>query len=293
MQIVDARNEADAVVPHCREVWPARRAIQPYYPTSPDVCPRLARDLHKSESRGEEKESSDVCFSATRSPRPRRRHTVVPVASPSRHARLVRSPSSPLRPPLPPPPSRPARRRSSQSGSPPSRTPLRRASHSPSGSNSAHVRPTLTLAGVGTASCGTARSMHAATTRAAARTAVGESSHSNRSSSCICATRRAGSVAAVEATSACSVVVGFDSDRGRRGEPPTHRDLHQVRRAPLYERVDRLAFGLGAFAPLVRTRKPGRGRCRPDGKTTFFSTLARSFVRVTKARTPGRRGRTR
>ena len=104
-------------------------------------------------------------------------------------------------------------------------------------------------------SCGTARSMHAATTRAAARTAAGRSSHSNRSSSCICATRRTGSAAAVGATSGVFRRRRFESARGRRGEPSAHRDLHQIRGAPLYERVDRLAFGLGAF-PLVGAREP-------------------------------------
>ena len=164
--------------------------------------------------------------------------------------------------------------------------PLRRASHSPRGSNSAHVRPTLTLAGVGTASCGTARSMHAATTCAAARTAVGESSHSNRSSSCICATRRAGSVAAVEATSACSVVVGSNPTGDAAA---SHRHIAIFIRSAALPCMSELTALRSASA---RSRwsalaKPGSGRCRPDGKTTLFSTLARSFVRVTKARTPG------
>mmetsp|Transcript_8464 Transcript_8464/g.38496 ORF Transcript_8464/g.38496 Transcript_8464/m.38496 type:complete len:324 (+) Transcript_8464:4066-5037(+) len=223
------------------------------------------------------------------------RPTLAVVPSPSHKSRLSskKHPSRVrhhphARPRVSPPPPSPR----AQSGSPPSVLPApashfrRSSSQVSNGASVAQVFPTHTFDGVGTASAGTARSMHALTTALAVVTASTESSHSNRSSSCICATNRTGTFEAADATSRCSEVVG-SIPAGDAAASQRHIAIFIKSAAlPWISEFTALRSD-SARSAWSAARIPGRGRCRPLGSTTIRSHLARSLVRDTNVRTPG------
>ena len=84
----------------------------------------------------------------------------------------------------------------------------------------------------------------------------------------------------------------IDPGRGRRGEPATHRDLHQIRGAPLDQRVHRLALGLGAFR-LVRGADTGQ-RPVPSAREHHHSFAPRALLGPRHERPhPGKRAKER